>query len=141
MKTTPEKYATNETLSDAYASGWNHGHGISCHNVPEIGAKYRLDALGRMECDAENIREIHEALCYEAESNSRDFSPFEFTAHEFNSLDDESEDEDEVEVENKVTSEEAWEAFEEGVGDAIAADLSTYTDEDYRIETEDDGDE
>ena len=93
-----------------------------------------------MECDAENIREIHEALCYEAESNSRDFSPFEFTAHEFNSLDDESEDEDEDEVENKVTSEEAWEAFEEGVGDAIAEDLSTYTDEDYGIEPEDDGD-
>ena len=123
---TPDKYLTNETLSNAYAQGWNHGHGIACHNVPEIGTKYRLDALGRMECDAENIREIHEAICYEAESNSRDFSPFEFTAHEFNSL---GNDED-----CETTSEEAWEAFEDGVGDSIRHDLSTYEDSDYGIE-------
>ena len=124
---TPEKYLTNEILSDAYACGWNHGHGIACHNVPEIGTNYRLDALGRMECDAENIREIHEALCYEAESNSRDFSPFEFTAHEFNSLGDDDE-------ECEISSDEAWEAFEEGVGDSIRHDLSTYEDSDYGIE-------
>ena len=129
MRTTPEKYLTNEALSDAYSHGWNHGHGFACHNVPEIGKKYRLDTLGRVKCDAENVREIHEALCYEAESNSRDFSPFEFVAYDLNSLDD-----DEDEDEDKVTSEEAWEAFEEGVSDAISADLSTYTDEDYGIE-------
>jgi hypothetical protein len=124
---TPEKYITNEILANAYARGWNHGHGIACHNVPEIGEKYRLYALGRMECDAENIREIHEALCYEAESNSRDFSPFEFTAHKFNSLGEDGED-------GETTSDEAWEAFEEGVGDSIRHDLSTYEDSDYGIE-------
>lgn len=122
----PDKYSNNETLSNAYARGWNHGHGIACHNAPEMGVNYRLDALGRMTCDAENIREIHESICFEAESNSRDFSPFEFTAHEFNSLGDDEESE--------TTSEEAWEAFEDGVGDSIRNDLSSYTDEDYGID-------
>lgn len=123
---TPEKYSTNETLSNAYERGWNHGHGIACHNVPELGKNYRLNSLGRITCDSENIREIHEAICYEAESNSRDFSPFEFTAHEFNTIGDGEESE--------TTSEEAWEAFEEGVGDSIRNDLSTYEDSDYGIE-------
>lgn len=123
---TPDKYSTNETLSNAYARGWNHGHGIACHNVPELGENYRLDSLGRITCDSENIREIHEAICYEAELNSRDFSPFEFTAHEFNTIGDDEESE--------TTSEEAWEAFEEGVGDSIRNDLSAYGDSDYGIE-------
>jgi hypothetical protein len=81
--------------------------------------------------DPYNVRDVHQALCFEAESNSRDFSPFEFTAHEFNSLGDDGE----------VSSSEAWEAFEAGVSDAIFADLATYTDEDYGIlENENDSD-
>ena len=130
----PDQYQTHEILTSAYKRGWNHGHGIACHNVPELGETYRTDSLGKMTCDAENIREIHECLCYEAESNSRDFSPFEFTAHEFNSLGDDEECE--------VSSDEAWEAFEAGVGDSIRHDLSSYSDEDYGIlKNENDGDE
>ena len=131
----PDQYATHEITSNAYAKGYNHGHGIACHNVPELGETYRLDSLGKMECDAENIREIHESLCYEAESGSRDYSPFEFTAHEFNSL---GEDDEECEI----SSDEAWEAFEAGVGDSIRHDLSSYSNEDYGIlKNENDGDE
>lgn len=105
-------------LADAYARGWNHGHGIACHNVPRLGDKLFCDSLGRVTVDADNIREVHQSLCYEAESNSRSYSPFEFIAHEFN----ESQD-----------SEALWEAFETGANDAIAADLATYTDEDYGL--------
>ena len=76
----------------------------------------------------ENIREIHQSFCFSAESNSRQFSPFEFTAHAVNELGD---DED-----AETTSDEAWEAFESGVSDAIFADLATYTDEDYGITEE-----
>ena len=125
----PESYASNETLAETYKKGFNHGHGIACHNVPEMGESYRTDSLGRVTVDADNIREVHQALVYEAESNSRQYSPFEFTAHEFNSLDDE-------ENESEVSSEEVWEAFEAGINDAIAADLSTYTDENYGIKSE-----
>lgn len=119
----PHQYASNKILSAAYARGWNHGHGIACHNVPEMGKYMRCDSLGRALITPENIREYHEAFCFEVESNSRNFSPFEFAAHELNSLDEESE----------VSSDEAWEAFEAGVSDSIHHDLSTYTDEDYGI--------
>lgn len=124
----PESYASNETLSSAYRSGYNRGHGIACHNVPTLGENILSDSLGRVTVDAENIREIHQDSCFSAEMNGRDFSPFEFLAHELNSLDDEENSE--------TSSDEAWEAYEQGVSDAISADLATYSDEDYGIEAE-----
>lgn len=104
--------------ADAYARGWNHGQGFACHNVPTIGETVWCDALGRVTVDADNVREVHQAFCYEAESNSRSYSPFEFTAHEFNESDE---------------SEALWAAFEQGTSDAIEADLATYTDENYGV--------
>lgn len=134
----PDTYAANETLSSAYRNGWNHGHGIACHNVPEIGAKLFVEDMGRVTVDANNIREVHQSFCFSAESNSRQYSPFEFLAHDLNSLDDETDEE----KENEISSEEAWEAFEAGVSDSIFADLATYSDEDYGIlnnENDEDG--
>jgi hypothetical protein len=110
-----------EAETAAYARGFNHGHGVACHNVPTLGEKIFSESLGRCIVDAENIREVHQASCYEAEGNSRSYSPFEHTAYEFNSA---GEDE----------SEALWEAFERGTSDAIEADLATYTDEDYGVE-------
>jgi len=115
----PDAYASDEKLTSAYRKGWSHGHGFACHNVPELGAKVFSDALGRVTVDAENIREVHQDACYAAESNSRDYSPFEFTAHEFNS--------------DEENSEALWEAFEQGISDAISADLAEYSDSDYGI--------
>jgi hypothetical protein len=97
----------------AYMMGWSHGHGIACHNVPTIGEKLHVDDMGRVTVDADNIAEVHQSLCYSAAQHSRQYSPFEFTAHEFNSDEDDSE--------------RLWEAFEAGEGDAIAADLRGYT--------------
>ena len=116
--TVSEKYSDNEAEQSAYEAGFNHGHGIACHNVPTLGERIWTETMGHVTVDAENIREVHQDACYEAADNARQYSPFEFTAHEFN----ESED-----------SEALWEAFEQGTADAIAADLSTYTDEDYGI--------
>jgi len=115
----PAPFDASEPLSNAYRKGWNHGHGFACHNVPTLGDKVNSDSLGRVTVDAENIREVHADACHAAESNSRDFSPFEFIAHEFNSAEE--------------NSEELWEAFEQGASDAISADLATYSDEDYGI--------
>lgn len=117
----PHPWSGDDLLTDAYRRGWNHGHGIACHNVPSLGDKLFTDDLGRVTVDAENIREVHASLCYAAESNSRQYSPFEFTAHEFN----ESEYADDL-----------WEAFEAGSSDAIQADLETYADADYGIAAE-----
>jgi hypothetical protein len=82
----PAAYAADSSLDRAYRLGWNHGHGIACHNVPSIGDSIDCSVdwigLGKV-VTADNIAEYHELLCYAAESNSRDYSPFEFTAHEF----------------------------------------------------------
>ena len=116
----PAPYDSNELLSNAYLRGWNHGHGIACHNVPRLGDKLWIESMGRVTIDAENIREAHQSLCFEAESNSRSYSPFEFTAHEFNG--------------NEELSEELWGAFEDGISDSIFTDLESCTDSDYGID-------
>jgi hypothetical protein len=121
-------YEGKDALIDAYQRGWNHGHGLACHNKPTIGETYWIDGEGKIKVDAENIRDAHQSLCYAAEIHSRCYSPFEFTAHEFNEA-GEGDDED-------VSSDELWEAFENGASDAITADLATYDDDDYGIEDE-----
>jgi hypothetical protein len=124
--TIPEGFAACEYLADAYRRGWNHGHGIACHNVPELGETYWTDSEGRITADADNIRDMHASLCHAAADNKRSYSPFEFTASKFNRSED---------------HEELWEAFEAGTADAIAADIAEYTDEDYGITAEDEDDE
>jgi hypothetical protein len=106
------------TTQEAYDLGKRHGHGFACHNVPRLGDKLWLEDMGCVTVDAENIREVHQSSCFVAESNSRSYSPWEFTAHAIN----ESED-----------FEALWEEYERGVADAIFADLATYTDEDYGL--------
>jgi len=111
----PTAYAADSALERAYRLGWNHGHGIACHNVPSIGDSIdrSIDWVGLGKTvTAENITEYHECLCFAAESGSREYSPFEFTAHEFNESDD---------------ANELWEAFESGVSDSIRFDLKGYS--------------
>jgi hypothetical protein len=128
MRIIPTQYAACDTLRDAYADGWNAGHGIACHNVPQLGAKLWLESeWHNVVVDADNVREIHESLCFEAENNGRQYSPFEHTAHRFNSLGEGDE--------ATPSAWEAWEAYDAGVCDAIHADLATYADEHYGIES------
>lgn len=128
--TIPHPWDKDEILAKAYKTGWNHGHGIACHNVPKLGDKIdpTVDYVGLDKIvTKDNIREYHELLCYAAEQNSRSYTPFEFVAHEFNSYGNDGD----------VVSEELWEAFDQGLTDSIHADLQEYTDEDYGIEDED----
>lgn len=122
---TPASCASNETLARAYRLGYNRGHGIACHVVPKLGARIFSDVLGRITVTADNIREVHESTCFASELASRDYSPWEFTAKELNDLGEGTED--------TPSADEAWEAYEHGVADAIAADLATYDDEAYGI--------
>jgi hypothetical protein len=133
-KTIPEAYKIHEDLTESYRMGWRHGHGCAACNVPSIGDKISrcIDWVGLGdEVTAENIREYHEQLTHAGADNSRDFSPFEFTAHWLN--DRPSNFDAREEGDDRPTRESCWEAFEEGTADAIRADLATYSDADYGI--------
>ena len=105
----------HECEREAYLLGFDLGHGIASCNVPSIGEELWIDGEGKVTVDRDNIREVHQSLCYEAEENSRSYSPF-----------------------GEGASEAAWDAFDQGIADAIEYDLSTYTDEDYGIGEEED---
>ena len=111
---------TTEHERDAFTEGHAHAHGIACHNVPRIGKEYWTDSEGQLIADADNVRDIHAALCYEAELNARCYSPWEYTAARINALDE-------------FEAEAAWEAYDAGVAAAIEHDLKGYTNDNYAI--------
>lgn len=137
MVTVPHPYSGDDCLSEAYRMGWDHGHGVACHNVPKVGDHIRpwvdTTGLGKF-VTVKNVREYHELLCHAACDNARQFSPFELIANTFNNPAGFT---GKPEEDCEFVTEELWEAFEQGMADAIAADLAGYTDEDYGITVED----
>lgn len=115
MVEVPHPWSGDDLLTDAYQRGYEHGQGFACNNVPTLGDQYWLNEEGRVTVDVDNIRDVHQSLCFEAVKYSCSY----FTAREFN----ESEYRDDL-----------WEAFEAGTEAAILADLAGYEDEDYGIE-------
>jgi len=109
----------SQSERDAFEAGYNHAHGIACHNVPVIGTEYLTDSEGRVVADLDNVSDLHGSICYEAEMNARCFSPWEHTAHRINSLEE-------------FEAAAAWDAYEMGVAAAIAHDLAGYT---YEVES------
>lgn len=106
---TAAKYET-EQEQDAYKRGFERGFNVaSWQNLPEVGEEIWTDGDGKVTVDEDNQWDVVQSLAYEGESNDRQFSPFEFTAHEFN----ESEDSDEL-----------WSAFDSGIGDGIQANIA-----------------
>jgi hypothetical protein len=106
----PTAYA-NE-LSEVYLAGFQRGYNLaSWQDIPEIGSKLprHIDyqGLGTIET-AQDQADAMQMLASEAESSNRDFSPFEFTAHELNERED---------------SEDAWEAYDSGIADGINANI------------------
>jgi hypothetical protein len=98
------------TTKDAYARGFERGYNCaSWQDLPEIGETVRTDSDGRVTVDESNQWDVVSSLAYESESNGRDFSPFEFTAHEFNMA---------------RNSEARWEAFDAGISDGIQTNIS-----------------
>jgi len=109
---TNETTNTNDGLTDAeqdaYERGIERGENIASGvDLPEIGANMKPftcpNFIGIVE-DVSDAEGVFFDLAYEAESNSRQFSPFEFTANEFN----ESDDPDAL-----------WTQFDEGVAEGI----------------------
>ena len=68
--------------------------------MPELGAKLFFDSEGRITVTEDNQWEVAQSLAYGGESNDRQFSPFEFTASEFNKARDPGP---------------RWEAFDAGI--------------------------
>lgn len=113
MKTpnVPASYA--DTLSEVYLSGFSRGYNCaSWQDIPEIGSRLprHIDyqGIGEIESEADQADAL-QMLASESESQGRDFSPFEFTAHELNERED---------------SEDAWQAYDEGISDGILANIA-----------------
>lgn len=77
--------------NQAYRIGYNNGRDAVVYN------RHEVDSLDELFDEA-----------FEAEMNSRQFSPFELTAKIFN---------------NSQNPESLWEAYERGVGDAIQREI------------------
>lgn len=108
--TIPAAYAGE--LSEIYLSGFERGYNAaSWQDIPEIGSTLSksvdYQGIGEIESTHDQADAL-QMLASESESNSRDFSPFEFTAHDLNERED---------------SEDAWEAFDEGISDGILANV------------------
>jgi hypothetical protein len=109
--TVPSNY-DNDTLRDIYLRGYSRGFNVASWNdIPEIGSTLSREVNWAGLDEISDANEQAEALgmiASHAESQDRDFSPFEFTAHEFNERED---------------SEDVWEAFESGISDGISANV------------------
>lgn len=99
----------NATIAEIKQAGFDRGYGIATWNdPPAIGEETDpcIDWIGIGVIESlDDQCEYLECLCAEAESNNRQYSPFEFTAHEFNERED---------------SAEVWDAFDEGIAEGIA---------------------
>jgi hypothetical protein len=100
-------------FEDAYLRGFDRGYSCASHNdLPEIG-----ETVDEHDCDVtlvettEDQADVLSHRAYEGESNDRSFTPFEFTAKEFNDA-------------GEGYSDALWTAFDEGIGDGIAANIT-----------------
>ena len=105
--TVPKQFKT-PTTRDAYRRGHARGFNVaSWQNLPKVGETFWLDGEGRVTVEKEGDRDqwnVLQMLAYDGESNDRQYSPFEFTASEFNKA---------------RNSEARWEAFDAGIADGI----------------------
>lgn len=99
---------------EAYLEGYDRGRGIaSWIDQPDLGSKIdkSVDWVGYGDVvTSENQQDYHATLAFAAESNDRQFSPFEHQANEINS------DED---------ANDLWAAFDDGIAAGIYANLKT----------------
>jgi len=96
------------TTRDAYERGYHRGAMIaSWIDLPEVGQKV-CDDYGFSKVTEENQWDIVQSCAFEAENEDRQYSPFEFTASEFNKA---------------RNSEARWDAFDAGIADGIQANI------------------
>lgn len=90
---------------EAKRLGKEHGYnGATWIDVPEIGTTVWTDGMGRVTVDEDNMWDIMQDICFDSHMNSRDFSPWEHTAHAINT---------------SRNPEETWNAYDDGVNMGI----------------------
>lgn len=104
--------AAMATKKDIKEMGIDRGYGIaSWIELPEVGQKVNKDidwlGLGDKIETAEAAQEYFFLLAHESESNSRQYSPFEFTAQELNDMEDKK-------------PYDVWSVFEDGINLGVA---------------------
>lgn len=101
-----ERSLDNGTEEFWYEEGKTRGYNIATwQELPTVGVEYFTDSQGRITVEDEvSASEVFMEWCYNAESNSRQFSPFEYTAKAIN---------------DKPNAEELWEAFGAGITDGF----------------------
>lgn len=102
-----------------YVEGYQRGLNIgSWIDLPEIGKTYFTDSDGRITVENENDAEtVFMSQASESESNSRDYSPFEFTASAINKSRDPDKN---------------WEDFDSGIFDGVEASWAKRAKEYYK---------
>jgi hypothetical protein len=103
------------TKQEIYKAGFNRGFNIaSWVDMPEIGSsidKYiDWQGLGSTVTE-ENLADYMETLAFESESMNREYSPFEFTAHDLNEM-------------SETKPYDVWEVFESGIAAGIRKNIS-----------------
>lgn len=88
---------TDCSLAELKEIGFAHGQSLVRHNIRDVPV-----------CEDENefMDKLNE-ICWEADDGYRQYSPFEFFAHDLNQRED---------------SDEAWDAYEEGIGRGVAVE-------------------
>ena len=111
---------------DAYELGQDRGRCVaSWVDSPEVGQEIsrELDWVGYRIVDDENRQDVFSMICGEAESNGRDFTPWEHTAHALNSLPEDGRDPETGQF--TLDPETAWEAYDEGISAGIEAESAS----------------
>jgi hypothetical protein len=95
------------TLREIKSWGYNRGYNIGKNcDLIDIGSYVDRHIMGKSEnvkVTTDNWFEVHTNIAWDCESGNREFSPFEFTAHEIN------------EYEFKKGYSDAWLEFEEAI--------------------------
>lgn len=95
-----------------FQDGIERGRAVaSWIDLPQIGSVVLTESDGRIVITKENQADVWVSLCYDAESNGRQYSPFEFTARELNDL-------------HESKPYDVWEVFESGITEGINREWS-----------------
>lgn len=103
------------TKQEIYEAGFERGYNVaSWVDVPEIGSPIDkcIDWVGYGDVvTEENVQDYMETCAFEAESNGRQYSPFEFTANELNEMEDSK-------------PYDVWQVFEDGIAAGIRKNIA-----------------
>jgi hypothetical protein len=97
-----------EIIAEGLARGYSIAKSIDLVDIGDYGDGQYLNERNRVKITSDNWLEFHTNYAYECESNDRQFSPFEYLAHDINTTED-----------NPRIKFEPWQEFDEAIGRGI----------------------